>query len=52
MKERAKKKIVIVDDNELYRQSLKRLLVDFDIIGEKEGSADGKALVLERRAHI
>lgn len=30
------KKIVIVDDNELYRQSLKRLLVDFEIVGEAE----------------
>jgi len=36
MKERAMKKIVIVDENELYRQALKRLLVDFDIIGEAE----------------
>ena len=30
------KKIVFVDDNELYRQSLKRLLAEFDIVGEAE----------------
>ena len=45
MKERAKKKIVIVDDNELYRQSLKRLLVDFDIIGEAENGAEVLPLI-------
>jgi DNA-binding NarL/FixJ family response regulator len=45
MKERATKKIVIVDDNELYRQSLKRLLVDFDIIGEAENGAEVLPLI-------